>query len=295
MDLAKLAKMSLADLEVRFVARGASCPDEVLAALAQDKRAGARAIADRIESRRRANRAEGQRLRQLLRFETELWEQGHTHIAGTDEVGMGPLAGPVVAAAVILPHDFRPKGLNDSKQLDHEAHARYAAEVKAAAVAWALGTVEPEEIDRINIYRAGLLAMKRALEGLGVKPDYVLLDARTVKDLPLPQKGIVKGDARSLTIAAASVVAKHHRDGLMTELDAVYPGYGFAKHKGYSVPEHWAALKKLGPCAIHRRSFAPVRAVLPAGHPDALPEQGQLALGGIEPAPDADAIFEDEA
>jgi len=269
-------KLSLADLQQRYLVEGAHVPDEVLEALREDKRAGARSLVEKIEARRHANRAEGQRLRNLLRFESELWEQGYSRIAGTDEVGMGPLAGPVVAGAVILPKDFRPKGLNDSKQLDEKEHARLSAEVKANAIAWAVGQVEVEEIDRINIYRAGLLAMRRAIEALPVAPDFVLVDARTVREIPLPQRGIIKGDARSLSIAAASVVAKFTRDALMTELDATYPGYGFAGHKGYGAPEHLAALKKLGPCAIHRRSFAPVRAAHPPGHPDALPQQAEL-------------------
>ncbi|MBS2031926.1 MAG: ribonuclease HII [Deltaproteobacteria bacterium] len=269
---------SLTALSESYLREGASVPDEVLAALHADPRAGARKLAERIEARRRANRAEGQRLRHLLRFETELYEQGYTRIAGTDEVGMGPLAGPVVAAAVILPRDFRPKGLNDSKQLDEGEHERLCAEVKEAAVAWSIGQVDHEEIDRINIYRAGLLAMKRAVEGLKVKPDYLLLDARTLRDVRLPQRGIIKGDARSLTIAAASVVAKYTRDRLMKKMDERYPGYGFAQHKGYSVPEHWEALKKLGPCPIHRRSFAPVREALAPNHPDAPVKQKQLAL-----------------
>lgn len=279
-------KLSVAALQTRYGGEGAACPEEVLAALEQDPRAGARALAERIAARRKANRSEGQRLRHLLRFESELWAQGHTHVAGTDEVGMGPLAGPVIAAAVILPRDFRLRGLDDSKQLDHDDHARLAREIHASAVAVSIGRVDVEEIDAINIYRAGLLAMKRALEGLAVKPSFVLLDARTIKDLDLPQRGIVKGDARSLTIAAASVVAKLHRDTLMTELDAVHPGYGFAKHKGYSVPEHWAALKRLGPCAIHRRSFAPVRALLAPGDPFALPAQHELAFAADAEAAD---------
>jgi ribonuclease HII len=273
-----VAKLSISELQARFLAEGAQVPDEVLEALRADERTGVRALANRIEARRHANRSEGQRLRNLLRFEAELWEQGYTKIAGTDEVGMGPLAGPVVAGAVILPKDFRPKGLNDSKLLDEKDHERLSFEVKANAVAWAVGQVEVEEIDRINIYRAGLLAMRRALEALPVVPDFVLVDARTLREVNLPQRGIIKGDAKSLSIAAASVVAKFTRDKLMGELDGKYPGYGFAKHKGYSVPEHWEALKKLGPCAIHRRSFAPVRAALPPGDPGALPEQAELEL-----------------
>ena len=271
-----LKKLSVAELSSRFLKDSARVPDDVLDLMRSDSRAGVRALVDRIESRRHENRAEGQRLRHLLRFETELWEQGHVNVAGTDEVGMGPLAGPVVAAAVILPRDFRPRGLNDSKQLDEREHERLCKEVQAEAVAWAVGQVEVEEIDRINIYRAGLLAMKRALEALSVKPDFVLLDARTIKDLPLPQRGIIKGDAKSLTIAAASVVAKFTRDQLMNRLDEQHPGYGFARHKGYAAPEHQDALKKLGPCAIHRKSFAPVRALLPKDDPFAQPQQAEL-------------------
>jgi len=269
---------SLTDLSESYLREGAHVPDDILASLHADPRSGARKLAERIEARRRANRAEGQRLRHLLRYETELWEQGYTRIAGTDEVGMGPLAGPVVAAAVILPRDFRPRGINDSKQLDERDHERLCAEVKEAALAWAIGSCDHEEIDRINIYRAGLLAMKRAIEGLSVKPDYLLVDARALRDVRLPQRGIIKGDAKSLTIAAASVVAKFTRDTLMKQMDERYPGYGFAAHKGYSVPEHWAALKKLGPCPIHRRSFAPVREALAPNHPEAPAKQKQLAL-----------------
>jgi ribonuclease HII len=246
-----------------------------------DARAGVRALAQRIENRRQANRAEGQRLRHLLRFETELWDQGYQRIAGTDEVGVGPLAGPVLAAAVILPRDFRAKGLNDSKQLDHAALTRLSAEVQAGAVAWAVGQASVEEIDTVNIYRAALLAMRRAVEGLKVAPDYLLLDARTLPELSLPQRGIVKGDARSLTIAAASVVAKVTRDTLMVEMDARYPGYGFAQHKGYGAPVHQDALRRLGPCPIHRRSFAPVREAL-----GRVPVQTELALAATAPKPE---------
>jgi ribonuclease HII len=254
-----LSDQSVKELSERYLGPDRPCPDEVLAALQADPRAGVRALAKKIEARRAAHRAEGQRLRNLLRFETELWEAGHTHIAGTDEVGVGPLAGPVLAAAVILPRDFRPRGINDSKQLDEPELLRLAAEIKASAVAWAVGRAEVEEIDRLNILQAGLLAMRRAVDGLAIKPDYLLVDARELKHLPIPQKGIVKGDARSLTIAAASIVAKTTRDALMVELDAACPGYGLARHKGYPVPEHLEALKRLGPSALHRRSFAPVR------------------------------------
>jgi ribonuclease HII len=211
--------------------------------------------------RRRENRAEGQRLRKLLRFETEIWERGVARIAGVDEAGMGPLAGPVVAAAVVLPRGFRPRGLDDSKKLDEGERDRLAAEVQAGAE-WAVGLATPEEIDRLNIYRAGLLAMRRAVEGIAPPPGHLLIDARRLPELRIPQQGIVKGDARSLSIAAASVIAKTTRDALMVELDAAHPGYGLARHKGYAAPEHLAALRALGPCPCHRRSFAPVRELL---------------------------------
>jgi len=188
-----------------------------------------------------------------------------------DEAGVGPLAGPLVAAAVILPQDLRPRGLDDSKKLDEAARDRLAAEVKAGALAWAVGVSSPEEVDRLNPYQAGLLAMRRAVQGLAARPEHLLVDARRVPGVDLPQQGIVKGDARSLSIAAASVVAKTTRDALMQEAEARWPGYGFARHKGYGAPEHLEALRRLGPCPIHRRSYAPVAEVLGPG-----PRQGEL-------------------
>jgi ribonuclease HII len=168
----------------------------------------------------------------------------------------------LVAAAVILPRDLRPRGLDDSKKLDEPARDRLAAEVKAGALAWAVGAASPTEVDRLNPYQAGLLAMRRAVQGLAVAPQHLLVDARRVPGVEVPQQGIVKGDARSLSIAAASVVAKTTRDALMVEAEGRWPGYGFARHKGYGAPEHLDALRRLGPCPIHRRSYAPVAEVL---------------------------------
>jgi ribonuclease HII len=254
---------SLAELRERYLEQGRRLPHGLLAALEADARQGARALAAQVRARQRAHRAEGQRLRNLLRFEEELWTAGHLHVAGVDEAGMAPLAGPVVAAAVILPRGYRLEGLDDSKKiLDPARREALAAEVKANAVAWAVGRAEVEEIDRLNIYHAGLQAMRRAVVGLQVRPDFVLVDARTIPDCPAPQRGIIKGDALSLSIAAASVVAKTTRDALLAELDGQYPGYGLASHKGYPTPQHFAALKKLGASPIHRRSFGPVREAL---------------------------------
>jgi ribonuclease HII len=270
-----LASLPVAELRRRFVEAGQPLPVELEAALAADPRAGVRAVLAAVERRRAANRVEGQRLRRLLAFETPLWEAGVGRIAGVDEAGMGPLAGPVVAAAVILPPTLRPRGLDDSKQLDEPARLRLAAEVKAGAVAWAVGLASPEEVDRLNVYQAGLLAMRRAVEGLAQAPEHLLVDARRIPGLAQPQRGIVKGDAKSLSIAAASVVAKTTRDALMVEADARWPGYGFGRHKGYGAPEHLEALGRLGPCAIHRRSFGPVKEAL-----GLVPVQRDLFGGG---------------
>lgn len=200
-----------------------------------------------------------------------LWGLGITSVAGVDEVGMGPLAGPVVAGAVVLAPGTAIVGAADSKSLDAAERERLARVVYGTALAVGIGSVEPAEIDRINIRRAGFLAMRRALEALApVVPAYVLVDGREIPDLRVPQTAYVKGDTFVCSIAAASIVAKVHRDALMCELDSRYPAYGFARHMGYPTPEHLAAVRSCGPSPVHRRSFAPVRAA--AG-------LGQLALG----------------
>lgn len=183
---------------------------------------------------------------------------GFLRIAGLDEVGRGPMFGPVVAAAVILPHGFRLQGLNDSKQLSEKKRLEYDAEVRANAIAWSIAAVDVETIDRINIRQASLLAMRQAVERLALSPDYLLIDGIDMIDWPCPQQPVVQGDGTSLSIAAASVLAKVHRDRLLVELDAVFPGYGLARHKGYCSAEHMEALARLGPTPLHRKSFAPV-------------------------------------
>jgi ribonuclease HII len=277
----ELLQQSLSELTERFVTQEHSVPSGLLEALEADPRQGAKSLARRIRSRQGKNRAEGQRLRHLLRFESELWEQGHTHIAGVDEAGRGPLAGPVVAAAAILPKGWRLEGLDDSKKIADEARREELAEaIKRGALAWAVGQAEAEEIDRLNIRRASLLAMQRAVESLGIRPDYVLLDAFTIPECPLPQRGIIKGDSLSLSIAAASVLAKTTRDRLMRELDERYPGYGLAEHKGYPTASHVQAIRDRGVLPIHRRSFAPVREALGGTAPaQPGPTQGELFTG----------------
>lgn len=257
-----LARLSVAELRARFVGADRPMSAAIAAALEADPRAGAREVLRLVRRRREANRAEGRRLRRLLRYERALWDRGVVHVAGVDEAGMAPLAGPVVAGACILPRDYRPRGIDDSKQLDRRERERLAEDLKRNAVTWAVARAEVDEIDGLNIYRAGLLALDRAVRALSVRPDHLLVDARRLQEQRIPQTPIVHGDALSLTIAAASILAKTARDALMAELDAAHPGYGFARHKGYPTPEHFDALRRLGACPVHRRSFQPVREAL---------------------------------
>jgi ribonuclease HII len=200
------------------------------------------------------------------RWEEACGAEGWLRVAGVDEAGRGPLAGPVVAAAVILPAGIELAGLDDSKRLPEEVRERLYGQIIAAAEAWHTAVIEPPEIDRLNILRATHRAMALSLSGLRPLPDGALVDGLPVSGLPCPHRALVQGDRRSLSIAAASVIAKVRRDRLMRELDLQHPGYGFARHKGYGTPEHLAVLERLGPTPCHRRSFAPV-ARLYAGNP----------------------------
>src|SRR5262245_20172166 len=261
--LEQLLAKSIPELRARFVDRARPVPKGLVEALESDQRQGAHHLAKLIRERWRRNRAEGQRLHNLLRFEIDLWSQGFNLIAGVDEAGMAPLAGPVVAGAVILPHHYKLKRLNDSKQiLDEAVRSELAEQIKQDALHWSVGRAEVEEIDTLNIYHAGLLAMRRAVEGLAAPPDFVLVDARRIPHCSTPQRGIIKGDALSASIAAASIIAKTTRDAVMTEFDSVHPGYNFKTHKGYPTPEHCRCLQELGATPIHRRSFARVRQAL---------------------------------
>jgi ribonuclease HII len=202
-----------------------------------------------------------------LSHECELWQQGFSHVAGVDEAGCGPLAGPVVAAAVIfpkswlesgLPSTFR--GLNDSKQLDEEQREKFFQKITShSEIRFAIASVDVETIDKINIRQAAWRAMNFALEQLQPRAEHVLVDGIRIKWLAYPQTPLVEGDARSYSIAAASVLAKVTRDRMMRELDKQFPGYGFAAHKGYSTRQHFAAIEKLGACAVHRKSFSPIK------------------------------------
>jgi ribonuclease HII len=204
-----------------------------------------------------------------LSHERDLWQKGTPLVAGVDEAGCGPLAGPVVAAAVVFPASWLEKGLftklrglNDSKQLTEEQRQKYFSLLTThPEIRHAIATVEVEMIDRINIRQAAWRAMNLALDQLNPRPQHVLVDGLRIKWLPYAQTALVQGDCKSYSVAAASVLAKVTRDRLMRELASVYPGYGFAEHKGYATPQHYAAIKEHGPCPIHRRSFAPFRPV----------------------------------
>jgi ribonuclease HII len=201
--------------------------------------------------------------------EQALRYRGFRSIAGVDEVGRGALFGPVVAAAVILPERMNAlarAGLKDSKQLTREQREKLDRRIRKCALAVSVAEVDAETIDRVNIYQASRIAMLAAVQGLALVPDHLLIDAMRL-DHPCAQTKLFYGDALSLSIAAASVVAKVYRDRLMRELDVQHPGYGLASHKGYGTPEHRRSLIELGPCALHRRTFAPVRAVI-AGEPE---------------------------
>ncbi len=196
------------------------------------------------------------------KLENAARKSGALRIAGVDEVGRGPMFGPVVAAAVIFPKGCCPQGLNDSKKLSEKKRNELDVEIRANAVAWAIASVDVDTIDRINIRQASLLAMKLAVSQLALTPDYLLIDGVDAIDFPCPQQAVIQGDGTSFSIAAASVLAKVYRDRLLVELDGQFPGYGLASHKGYCCPAHMAALARLGPTPLHRKNWSPVAQIL---------------------------------
>lgn len=205
--------------------------------------------------------AERRRLTRLHHFEDAARRKGFTLLGGIDEVGVGPLAGPVVAACVVADRPLMLEGLDDSKRVKPQRRTMLAEVIKANVVAWAIGQASVAEIDALNIRRASMLAMERAIAGLRESPEYLLSDAFVVASFSGEQVAVVKGDAKCATIAAASIVAKVYRDRLLAELGAQYPHYGFAEHKGYGTARHLAALREHGPCDAHRRTWAPIRSL----------------------------------
>ena len=230
--------------------------------LKRDPRHGVQKIYEVLKQRYQRERRERLRIAAMLNFERVLWQSGVRHVAGVDEVGLGPLAGPVVAAAVVFPPGAELAGVDDSKRLDAEQRDCVAAAIRQIpGIGIGIGLADVGEIDRLNPYQAGLLAMRRAIGSLPVAPQHVLIDARTLPELGVPQNAFQKGDGINFSIAAASIIAKTHRDRLMEALDRQYPDYGFARHKGYGTAEHQEAVRRLGPCAIHRMSYGFLREV----------------------------------
>jgi ribonuclease HII len=253
--MAQAAKLSLDEIRRRYAAGDRPVSAQILHRLQRDPRQGARRLYESLRKRYERERGERTRLSAMRHFELVLWKSGVRDIAGVDEAGVGPLAGPVVAAAVVFPPDTDIEGVDDSKKLDAATRATLAVEIRARASGIGLGVVEVAEIDRLNIYHASLLAMRRAVEALPRAPQHVLVDARTVPGVAVPQNTFNKGDGINFTIAAASIIAKTERDRMMDELDRAHPGYGFAAHKGYATALHRAALARLGPSPVHRQSF----------------------------------------
>jgi ribonuclease HII len=222
------------------------------------------------------------------RLERAARKLGFLRIAGLDEVGRGPMFGPVVAAAVILPQSFKLPGLNDSKQLSEKKRLEFDIEIRANAIAWSIAAIDVETIDRINIRQASLLAMRTAVERLALSPDYLLIDGIDTIDWPCSQQSVIQGDGTSVSIAAASVLAKVHRDHLLVELDTVFPGYGLARHKGYCSQEHLEALARLGPTPMHRKNWSPVAQRL-LDFPEEL-EPDELERGALMNGSDAGVL-----
>lgn len=258
----ELARLKVAEIEKLFGDGRLSSNGEI-ALLESDPRAGVRRIAAMLRKRRARRERERERLDRMLARERSLWERGIQYIAGVDEVGVGPFAGPVVAAAVVFPRGIFIEGVRDSKQLNHARRVQLDSVIRGAALSVGLGAVEPEEIDRLNIYEASLKAMRLAVMSLDLKVQHVLVDGRSIPGIAIPQEAIPDGDMEVFSIAAASIVAKVHRDGIMERYHDMYPQYGFARHKGYGTAEHIMALRRHGPCEIHRRSFDWRRAVTP--------------------------------
>lgn len=208
---------------------------------------------------------ERERIELLKQYEYEAYGNGFKMVAGIDEAGRGPLAGPVVSAAVILPQDFFLPGVDDSKKLTHKKRVRLAGEIKKQAVAWAVASVFPPYLDKVNILNATRESMTLAVQKLNPKPDFLLIDAVKINDTGIRQRAIIKGDSLSVSIACASILAKVERDFAMEAFDILYPDYGFSRHKGYATRQHIEALMKFGACTIHRESFEPVKSLLSGG------------------------------
>lgn len=245
--------MKISEIKSEFESADWDSLSQVMDSFRNDERAGVQKLIAQFEKKKEAYEKELKRLEVMRQFEEEYKES--PYICGIDEVGRGPLCGPVVASAVILPKDAKILYINDSKQLSQKKREALFPEIMQKAVAVGTGIVSPQEIDELNILQATYKAMRMAISSLPVKPTLLLNDAVTIPEVDIPQVKIIKGDAKSMSIAAASIIAKVTRDRMMVEYDKVFPQYGLAKNKGYGSKEHIEALRKYGPCPIHRKTF----------------------------------------
>ena len=268
MDLSeRLPRMTVEEVR-RYLSRRARIGKKTVDSLLADPRRAVRATGEICRSRMRAEQRERRRLRRLGQIEEELYGAGVECVAGVDEAGRAPFAGPVVAAAVILPPGARIKHLDDSKRLDEPTRERLFDEIRARALDWAVGVSSPRAIDAVNIYQASVAAIRLAVAGLETADFALLIDGRRIREFPYPHRAIVGGDARCRSIAAASVIAKVTRDRLMRSLHEGYPQYNFLSNKGYGTAEHMQCIRAHGLCAYHRRSFAPVWDLGESGTPE---------------------------
>ncbi|ART78592.1 ribonuclease HII [Sutcliffiella horikoshii] len=252
-----MAKLSIKEIE-QILAKTENEQDSFLLSIKSDERKGVQVLLSRWEKRKEEKQKLINQFREMQKYERALWEKGSRYIAGIDEVGRGPLAGPVVAAAVILPENFQLPGLTDSKKLSQQKREIFYDYIKKNALSYGIGIIMPSDIDKVNIYEATKLAMMEAVKNLSLLPDHLLIDAMKL-EVDIAQTSIIKGDATSISIAAASVLAKETRDAYMKNLASEFPQYGFDKNMGYGTREHLIALEEVGVTREHRRSFSPVK------------------------------------
>jgi ribonuclease HII len=251
----KIGHLTVAQIRQRYLREGRPVTKSVLEALRKDSRLGVQQAYHRLQRQLDGKRKEANRLRRMQQAERRLWRRGLLRVAGVDEVGVGCIAGPVVAAAVVLAPGTLIAGLNDSKKLDASQRAVLAAAIRDAGAQLGIGVATVQEIGQMNVYHAGLLAMSRAVHALDPPAEFLLIDARRLPQVPIPQESVVGGDARHSCIAAASIIAKTHRDALLVELDKLYPSYHFSEHKGYCTPAHQQAIREHGCCPAHRQTY----------------------------------------
>lgn len=252
-----MGKLSIREIEEKIIAED-RLDDSFIELLAKDERKGVQQLLKKWHRRKEEEKKAHEKYVLMTNYEKKYRNLGFQHIAGIDEVGRGPLAGPVVTAAVILPADFYLPGLDDSKKLSEQKRDEYFEILQSSAIAIGVGMIDVDEIDRINIYEATKKAMKSAIIHLNVQPDFLLIDAVKL-NTPYPSEAIIKGDGKSISIAAASIIAKVTRDRLMSDIGKEYPEYGFAKHMGYGTKEHLAAIQQFGITPYHRKSFSPIK------------------------------------